>query len=113
MYMFFARYLQKERIFKLAASVVGHPNNGEMVPPRPAKAVYSSPKTVGSIVEKFYTLTFGMEITKCHLHKSIPVTLPSLSHQIPVHAPVQGSVLLSHQPISLVNPSLRAKRASF
>ena len=35
MYMFFARYLQKERIFKLAASVVGHPNNGEMVPPRP------------------------------------------------------------------------------
>ena len=58
-----ARHLPKSRKVKLAASVVGHPNNGEMVPPRPAKAVYSSPKTVGSIVEKFYTLTFGMEIT--------------------------------------------------
>jgi hypothetical protein len=49
-----ARHLPNQRIFKLAASVVGHPNNGEMVPPRrPAEAVYSSPKTVGSIIETF------------------------------------------------------------
>ena len=56
----FACHLQKESLVKLAASVVGHPNNGEMVPPRPAKAVYSSPKTVGSIIETF---DLFMEIT--------------------------------------------------
>jgi len=33
----FARNLQKSRTVKLAASVVGHPNNGEMVPPRSAE----------------------------------------------------------------------------
>jgi hypothetical protein len=49
----FARHLQKDRYVKLEASVVGHPNNGEMVPPTPTDAIYSSPKTDGSIIETF------------------------------------------------------------